>query len=76
MNSENAEKLAQLLLQVAGNIGNAINEIEIMARQNAQQIKDEPNAYETSVLQGTEVMHALRTLAMRFDRAALIKFES
>ena len=74
LNSENAETLAQQLLTVADQIGSAINNIEDMAKLGAQQIKDEPEAYETAVLQGMEVARSLKILAMRFDRAALVKF--
>ena len=74
LSSENAETLAQQLLNVADKIGNVITNIENMAKLGAQQIKDEPEAYETAVLQGIEVIRSFKVLAMRFDRAALIKF--
>ena len=73
LSSENAEILAQQLLRAADQIGGAITNIENMAKLGAQQIKDEPEAYENSVLQGIEVARSFRILAMRFDRAALIK---
>lgn len=74
LSSEHAEEIAQNLMRAAGIIGATINQIENMARLNAQTIRDNPEAYETAVLSGRDVATAFNTLAMSFDRAALIKF--
>lgn len=70
---ESAEKIAEKLITVATDIGNIINNIEKMARLNAQQITEESEAYETIVISGEAYIKALRTMAMRFDRAAIVK---
>ena len=70
---EHAESQAQALLNIAHYLGTAINDINAMAKEDWQGIIDEQQAYEIIVLQGEEVMVAMRTLAMRLDRAAIVK---
>ena len=45
-----------------------------MGKLNWQAIRDEEKAYATIVIAGADVIQAMRTLAMRLDRAALIKY--
>ena len=73
ISSEKAEKIAQDLFRLANILGEQINVIDNMGREGWQAIKDEMDAYETTILKGTDVMVALKTIAMRLDRAALIK---
>ena len=72
---ETAESVARELLRSAVALGSAINSIEQLAKANADSIRQEPVAYETAVLVGQDVIQALKTLAMRLDRAALAKLE-
>jgi len=73
--TEHIESQAQALLNVAHYLGTVINDINAMAKEGWQGIMDEQQAYETIVLQGENVMVAMRTLAMRLDRAAIVKNE-
>lgn len=74
MNIENAEILAQKMLQVASDLGSIQNELDKLGRAGAQQITDNSDHYEEIIIKGADISYALRTLAMSFDRAALIKF--
>lgn len=75
MSSENAELMAQRLLRAAAMLGEIQNDLDNLARDGAAQITAEQESYETIILTGADVMYALRSLAMRFDRAALAKFD-
>jgi len=72
---ENAEKVAQELLETADQIGKIMKNVDGMARANYAAIKSEPTAYEIIILGGSDLQHAMRTLAMRLDRAALGKLK-
>ena len=74
MNSENAELMAQRMMRAASILGGIQNDLDNLAREGAAQIKAEPANYEDIIIKGGDVMHALRSMAMRFDRAALAKF--
>ena len=50
-----------------------LNVVDGMAREGWAAINNEMQAYETIIFKGGDVIKALRTLAMRLDRAALIK---
>ena len=73
---EQAEKVAHRFLGVARDLGSAMTDADSLAKEGASSVLEESEAYETLMLQGENVLVALRTLAMRLDRAALVKFES
>ena len=73
--AEKAEKLAQNLLYAADKIGNIMNILDVCAKRNWQAISDETESYEKIILEGPDFIKAMRTLAMRLDRASLIKTE-
>ena len=75
MTAEQAEKLAQRMLRVAAEMGAIQNDLDDFGRQNSQTIRDNWADYEDIIIKGADIMHSLRSLAMAFDRAALIKFE-
>ena len=70
---EDAEKKAKDLYYLSNLLGGTINELDSMAKERWQGILDEKEAYETVVLQGENVMVALRQIAMRLDRTVLVK---
>ena len=72
--SEKAEKTAQDLLLFADRLGQTIKDIDNMGREGWQAIKDEPEAYEKIVLEGPDFLNAIKSIAMRLDRAALAKY--
>lgn len=72
---EQAEELAQRLLHVANDLGGVMLEVDGDVRTGMSYVMEESEAYETLVLGGADVSHALRVLAMRLDRAALVRFE-
>ena len=72
--SEKAEKIAQDLLLFADRLGQTIKDIDNMGREGWQAIKDEPEAYEKIVLEGPDFLNAIKSIAMRLDRAALGKY--
>jgi len=74
ISSERAETTAQKLLQLSDNLVDTLNVVDGMAREGWAAINNEMQAYETIIFKGGDVIKALRTLAMRLDRAALIKF--
>lgn len=69
---EEAAQIAQLLIEAAHKLGLAINEVERAEKLGYQAILDEQQASETLQIQGFEVMRAMRLLALRLDRAALL----
>jgi len=75
---ENAETAALKLYKASFVIGEAVNLINSLAsfdilERDGNIFTSEPEAYETALLKGEEVMVALRTIAMRLDRAVMIK---
>lgn len=75
MTVEDAEQLASSLLLTAELLGKCINEIQEAEKAGADSVLREQEASEKLQLDGPEVCSALRALAMRLDRAALIKLE-
>lgn len=67
--AENAERLARRLWRLARTLGSAVESVDDAAKSDWDAITTEPEAYETLILQGTEVVRALRVLAQRMDRA-------
>ena len=76
ISAENAEIKAIELYKLSYKLGEAMTTVDTMARLNWQAIKDEPTAYETLILDGENVVNALRTLAMRLDRSVLCKIDN
>jgi len=86
--SEKAEYITQNLLKTADMLNAQMSMLDSMAKEGWQAIKDEVEAseyrrfygipsvlrYETIILSSEDVLHGLKTIAMRLDRAALIKF--
>lgn len=71
--SENAAQAAAQLMTTANFLGSAINLVDAMGREGWAAIDQESDNADLIVLQGTEVMRALRSLAMRLDRSVLIQ---
>lgn len=71
---EEAEKAAQELLDAANTLGLAMNKITEMGRAGWKAVLDESSAWEKLDTFGPEVLVALRSIAMRLDRAALVKY--
>ena len=65
-----AAERAQRLLRIATEVGSALSLVEEMAREGAAVINQEPAAADTVLLQGEEVMVALKRMAMALDRGA------
>ena len=74
ISSEIGEKKAQDLLLFADKLGQMIKDIDNMGREGWQAIIDEPIAYEKIVLEGPDFLNAIKSIAMRLDRSALIKY--
>ena len=73
--AENAELKAKEFYELSYKLGETINEIDMMGRLNWQAIRDEPEAYETIILEGENIINALRQIALRLDRSVLCKME-
>jgi hypothetical protein len=52
-----------------------VDVVDAIAKEGWQAVVDEEAAYETIVVEGVELIRAMRTLAMRLDRAALLGSE-
>ena len=73
ISAQSAERKAQELLECSIKIGQIIKMVDSIGKENWQAIKDESFAYETIILGGSDLQHAMRTLAMRLDRSAIVK---
>lgn len=73
--TETAEQQAAILYRTAIDLQTAMSTADNMAKERWQAIYDEQPAYETLILQGAEVVGALKTLAMRLDRACFAKLD-
>lgn len=65
------EQTAIELMTAAAALGQAIQIIDDLARTNPDVIEAEAPSADTALIEGERVMMALRTLAMRLDRAAV-----
>ena len=72
MGREDRMAAAQRLMECADAIGRAVVEIEGYWRAAPDVIDGDPQAADKVVVDGPEIIRALNTLAMRFDRAALL----
>ena len=75
MNVEQAASLAQRLLHTAATLGRAITEVTNGERQEVASIVQEADAAEILQSAGPDVCFALRILAMRLDRAAVVQYD-
>ena len=75
ISAEKGEQKAQELLLFADRLGQIIKDVDSMGREGWQAIKDESEAYEMIVLGGVDLLHAIKSIAMRIDRAALAKYK-
>ena len=75
ISAEKGEQKAQELLLFADRLGKTIKDVDSMGREGWQAIKDESGAYEKIVLEGPDFLNAIKTIAMRLDRAALAKYK-
>ncbi len=71
--AEQADKNAFQLMTAANVLGHAINLVDSMGREGLQAIEQEGENADRIVIEGTEVMRAMRSLALRLDRCVLIK---
>jgi hypothetical protein len=74
ISSERSETYAANLLKSAREITKSIDLLNALAREGWTAITSESESYEVAVLDGEKVAVALKTIAMRLDRAALVKF--
>jgi hypothetical protein len=75
MNQDKSEMAAKLLIEFASGCGQINNLIRDLIDSDCEQVKEEIGAVD--LLSGPEIEEismAARSLAMRLDRAALIKF--
>jgi len=72
LSAEYADELSKTILDAAAALGDAINRIDEMAHISACCITSEPDAYESVMENGSKALHALRTIALRLNRAGLV----
>lgn len=70
---ERKEAMAARLLATADSIGEAANFVDELARDELAIVQAEDVACDTILIAGALVGRAMRTLAMRLDRAAAVK---
>jgi hypothetical protein len=63
---------AQVFLAAANALGAGLDALDALGRDGHPLLQDERTNAETVVDHGEDVLYALRTLAMRLDRAALL----
>jgi hypothetical protein len=70
---EHHARLALMLWQGADAFGRVVATVEHMGNEGYQAIVDEADAADKIVIDGPEIIRALRSLAMRLDRAVMVK---
>ena len=73
ISAELAEQKAAKMLDLSNKLASIVVEITQMGRSGWQAILDESESWENIDTHAPEVIRALRIIAMRLDRAALIK---
>ncbi len=65
-------EIALKLWKGANAFGEIISQIDIMGNENWKVIQDNSDAADSLVIQGPELIRALRTIAMHLDRTVMI----
>ena len=68
------DELAQKMMSVAFDLGECMVELDEIGKTDFAAIKSEQTAYETIIIDGADVVYALKSMAMRFDRGALGRY--
>ena len=73
LTQEKSEIDAALFMDAARLVGMAIDAINLRARAGCAGVCEEKEAAESIMINGEKTMVALRTVAMRIDRAAMLR---
>lgn len=71
--ASNHEWMASKLWEGADAFGHVVSKIETMGKHGWQAIVDEPEGADLIVIEGPKIIRALRAIAMRLDRAVMVK---